>query len=381
MRLFSDQQTLLLATFQDAGNRQGQTLAPEAIATAYRQLAGCLPWNYLFRRCQINTNPAFSDGSVGYDLASNTITLTGATWPSWTTQALIVINSSLYAIQNVNSPTTATCVPNRAPYASIPSGTGYTLYQQEYELPSNFSRMTQLITLGNVWDTREVTPYEMLDIQRFFYSPSRPWKYCVMGSTYFTGQMALNLAPAPDQNYTFDILYQAAPRPRTLATAYISNGATQSIAVVGTAVTGTATTFTQNMVGCRLRQAYSGLTAPVGEFGVGGSINENTIQKVNSATSLTLVDAGVTASGIGFVIDDPVDCERESMDELFCRMCEYQYARLTRNTLANTHYAAMVAALNVARARDVRISERQNRYSPTMTLAGLAYTNIHAEGL
>lgn len=376
MRLFSDQENLLLATFQDAGNKQGQIIAPEAIATAYRQLAGCLPWSYLFRRCQINTNPAFTTGSVAYDLPSNTLTLTGATWPTWAAQGLICINASLYAIQNLTSGTTAKCVPNRAPYASIPAGTGYTLYQQEYQLPVDFSRMTQLITLGNVWDTKEVTAYEMLDIQRFFYSPSRPWKYCVMGSTYYAGKMALNLAPAPDQNYTYDILYQAMPRQRTLPTAY----STGTITATGTSVTGTQTNFTQAMVGCRLRQG-SDSSPPVGEFGLLGSTNENSIQSVQSATALTLVDACQATSNVGFVIDDPVDCDRMSMDEVFCRMCEYQYARLARNTLANAHYAAMVAALNVARARDVRISERQNRYSPVMTLEGLAYTNMHAQGL
>jgi hypothetical protein len=381
MRLFSDQQTLLLNIFQDVGVVRGPLLAPEAIATAYREIAGCLPWNYLWRRCQINTNPAFSSGSVGYVKSTNTLTLTGATWPAWTTQALIVINASLYAIQLVTSPTTATCVPNRAPNADVPSGTGFTLYQQEYALPSDFSRMTQLITLGNVWDTQEVFPWQMLDIQRFFYSPSRPWRYAIMGSTYFAGQMALNLAPAPDQNYTYDILYQAMPRQRTLASAYISNGTSQSIAVSGTAVTGTSTAFTSNMVGCRLRQAYSGLTAPTGEYGAGGSTNETTIQSVQSATGLTLVTPGVTASGVGFVIDDPVDVERQSMDEVFCRMCEYQFATLLSHGSAQDRYAVLSRALNIARARDVRTSERQNRNSPLMTLEALAYTNIHAQGL
>lgn len=380
MRLFSDQRTLLLGTYQDQGSRSAQFLADEAIGTAYREIAGCLPWQYLFRRTQINTNPAQITGTVAYNLASNTLTLSGATFPSWANQGLIVINTALYAIQNVVTSTTATCVADRAPYANISAGTGYTLYQQEYPLPVNFTRMVQLITLGSIWDTHEALPSQMLELQRFFYSPSRPWRYAVMGSNYLAGRMALNLAPAPDQNYTYDILYQAMPRHRTLATAYISNGTTQSIAVSGTSVVGTATVFTQAMVGCRLRQAYSGLTAPVGEYGVLGSMNEQSIQSVTDATHLTLVSAGVTGTGLGFVIDDPIDCDRMSMDEVFCRMCEYQFARLKRDTTANEKYTAMVRALNVARARDVRVSERQNTAAPPMTFEGLAFANMQAGG-
>ena len=374
MRLFSDQRTLLLKTYQDEGTGIGQFLVDEAIGTAYREIAGCLPWSYLHRRTQINTNAPQNTGTIAYSASSNVLTLTGATFPAWATQSLLLVNSAVYAIQNVLTSTTASLMPSRAPYADIVAGTAYQLMQSEYVLPVDYVRTDGLITMASVWTTFEVTPVDMLYMQRLFYTPQRPRWYTVRGSTYFGGRMCMEFAPPPDINYTYDIAYYAMPRQRTLAAPY----STGTVSVAGTAVTGVGTAFTQSMVGCRLRQGTTG-AVPVGEYGTAGSTAENTIQQVISGTSLLLADAGMTSSGVQFLIDDPVDCDRLSMDEVFCRMCEYQFARLKRDTTANDKYAALVVALNNARARDSRVTPGNNASNfmqPYGFLEGLAYAGV-----
>lgn len=370
MRLFSDQHRLLSATYHITGGVNADELAWEAINQSYREIAGVLPWDYLHRRAQINTHAAIANGTIGYNASTNVLTLTGSTWPSWVQQGLLIINTAIYAVQNSLSSTTVSLLPGRAPVTDIASGTSYVLIQSEYVLPEDWLRMEDFITVGNVWLTQEVEPGSLLQMSRMFYNAARPWMYTVRGSTYYAGRLAIEFAPPPDANYTYDMSYFVKPRPRTLGQSYTGG----TITVSGTTVTGVNTNFTQAMVGCRLRQGTAN-SIPVGEYGPLGSMHENSIRSVASATSLQLVDVGNSASNIQFLIDDPVDVERMSMDECFCRMCEYQFAQLTRSDKRQQVQDDMVMALRNARARDVRTQPRKN-IAIVPSFEALAYANL-----
>lgn len=373
MRLFSDQYNLLLTTYQSATTKIGQSMAYEAIACAYREIAGALPWSYLHKRTQINTNPAYSTGTVSYNATTNVLTLTGGTWPSYASQSTLIINSNIYAIQTVLSSTTVSLVPGRAPVVNITGGTAFTMVQGEYVLPIDFLRTEYLVQVGSVWITKEVQPGSLLPTERIFYNPSRPWVFMIHGSSYYAGRQCLTFAPPPDIAYPFDLAYFAQPRQRTLAVAYSAG----TVSANGTSVVGVGTAFTSSMAGCVLRQGTT-VSAPVGEFGANGSTNETIIASVQDATHLTLLTPSVTTSGVGFVIDDYVDIDRVSMDELFCRLCESQFATLTRHNNRQQKKAEAMSALNVARARDVRVAPRPDPYS-VPTLEAIAYANLNSQ--
>lgn len=367
MRLFSDMTGttgLLLNTYQDAGAVRGQAIANEAVAAAYRKIANVLPWSYLHRRYQIVTQPMQNTGTIAYNATTNVLTLNGGTWPSWVLQGQIVIGAAVFAIQNLLSSTTVSLLPGRAPTSDVTAGTAYTLFQSEYVLPVDFMRMEDLVIIGNAWRTWEVDPGSFLQIQRIFYNPSRPWQFLTRGSTFFSGRMAVEFSPAPDIKYIYDISYFAKPRPRTLVSVY----STGTVNVSGTAVTGIGTAFTQAMVGCVLRYG-SVAVLPVADN------NDHVIQSVQSPTALTLADAGTAATGANFVIDDPIDIERNSMDEVFCRMCEWEFAVLTRSNGLPLKRQLMVTALLEARAADVRKAPRQyDSISPSWQ--EVAYANM-----
>jgi len=182
----------------------------------------------------------------------------------------------------------------------------------------------------------------------------------------------MEFGPPPNAHFTYDMSYFTQPRQRALQTEYTTGTAT----AVGTAVVGTGTTFTQRMVGCGFRISENG-QIPAGEYGINGSINEGIVQSVTDATNLTLqlpipFDQSTTTP---FLIDDPVDVERGAMDEVYCRICEYEFAVLTRSDLRDTYYANMARALQNARAMDVRMSPRTGPYfAPTFDQ--IAYVNI-----
>lgn len=365
MRLFSDQRTLLLESFPSTGAKVAKARLAESVNQAYRWIGSVMPWSYLHRRTQIVTNAPYNTGTIAYTASTRVLTLTGGTWPAWTINGLILINSNVYAVQQVTDSTHIILQQNRSPVVNVTSGTTYNLVQQEYLLPVDYVRTEEVVPIGQWWWIRERAPTSMLETARLFSNPSRPWEFTVRGSLQVYGRMAMELMPPPDANYTIDVAYFAQPRQRTLPYEYTAG----VVSNTGSAVTGTGTAFTQSMVGCRLRQGTVN-NAPVGEFGELGSTIENTIQSVQSATTLTLYDAPpVNNSGVLFVIDDPVDFDRGCMDEAFCRMCEYQFAALSQLDDRAARQTAAYEALQRARAMDVRLSTRQQ--DPNLFVPGL----------
>lgn len=369
MRLFSDQITLLLESFQGAGSTHGNKLAKEAVAAAYRKI-GTMIWSYLRRRTQVNTVAPFSSGTITYTAATRTAVLAGSTWPAWASQAMLLIGNEAYAVQRRVDGTTIILQEGRAPIDDRPALTTYKMFQIEYVLPPNFVRVEQFVQMGTVWYLRPIEGASMLDLTRLFYNPARPWQYLLKGSTPFVGRMAIEFGPPPDGVYTYDVSYYATPRQRTLQDKY----STGTVTVNGTAVVGTGTTFTSAMVGCQLRQGTT-LSPPDGELGPDGSMRESTIAAVTDATHLILQEPGDSATDVKFVIDDPIDIERTSMDEAFCRMCEYEFAVLIQLNTRQQKRAEMIEALRCARAADARLSPRPDLYFPP-TLEQVAYANL-----
>ena len=354
MRLFSDQRAMLLSTYKNSGVQLGLDRATEAVNQAYRKIGAAQRWSYLHRRTQINTQAPYVTGTVGFTLATRTLTLTGGTFPTWAAQGTILFNESVYQVQQMVDANNLVLQDGRCPTTDIVSGQIYKLVQLEYLLPADYLRTEEFVQIGSWWLLRELQPGSMLQTARLFSQPSRPYQYSVRGSLFYHDRLALEFSPTPDANYTHDLTYFAKPRPPQLPYQYT----TGTVSVSGTAVTGSGTNFTSNMVGCQLRLG-SATAIPEGEFGPNGSLNEYTILAVNSATSITLQTAGITVSGYKYLIDDPIDIDRQSMDEYFCRCCEYEYEVLSRGTRVSEKEHDMNVALANAKARDIRLSPWQ----------------------
>lgn len=372
MRLFSDQRRLLLDAYQGNDSKITPARAIEAVAEAYRWIGGVRQWSYLHRRTQIVTSAPYTTGTVAISASTRIATVSGGTWPTWAANGLLIISSTVYAVQKYLSSTQLLLQPGRSPAADVAAGTAYTLCQIEYVLPQDYVRTEELVPIGHWWWIRERQPGSMLETARLFANPARPWEYMVRGSYQYPGYMAIEFMPPPNDQYTIDLSYFAKPRPRSLSYEYTKG----TVSVTGTAVVGTNTAFTQAMVGCRLRQGTTS-NQPVGEYGPQGSLAENTVLSVEDATHLTLIDNGGTSTNVMFVIDDPVDIERTAMDEVFCRQCENQYEKLSHMDKRGDKEAEVRLAFAKAVAADIRLSPRQqdpNLYVPG--LEALVYGNL-----
>ena len=358
MLLFSDQIRTLLDVYQAKGINISTSRAYDAVNQAYRHIASMARWSYLHRRTQINTVAPYSTGTVAFTASTRTLTLTSGSWPTWAGSGLLLIAGQVYAVERMVSSTILTLVADRCPVSDVAALTTYTIFRVEYLLPADFIRTEELVPIGQWWNMYERQPGSILQTSRLFSRPSRPFEFVVRGSMQSQGRMAMEFGPPPDAAYTLDLTYFAKPRQRTLPAAYRAG----TISVSGTTVTGVNTAFTPAMVGCRLRVGTTA-AAPVGESGDLGSLTESTVVAVTSSTVLIVADSLPTVNDVQFIVDDPVDIDRQSMDELFCRLCEQQFEILGNFNDRSTKDAEVRAVFLTARASDVRLSPHQQSYA------------------
>lgn len=326
MRTFHDQIEFLQASYPTADGARAMSIMRLAVHDAYNDIGTMHRWNYLSRRTQINTVASQQTGSIEYDAATRVATLSGASWPSWAKYGSIVISANIYKIESVDG-ADATLVADRSPVVDFAAGTAYVLYRDQYHLPPDFLKRQEMVQTGRVWRLNYIEPTDTAIRQQWQWTPNTPWAYTIRGDQYGNGgTYAIEFIPPPSEANTYDLTYAGLPRQRTLRREY----STGSVSVSGTTVTGTATAFTSDMVGCVIRFGDTE-HIPTSEFGEYFSRNEQIVASVESATSLTLKEPATTASGVYFIIDDPVDLPGARLYGLFDRLCESQWETRVRS--------------------------------------------------
>src|SRR5579872_702049 len=150
---------LRLTTYQDCVDHlldylgsstddQSERFCRRAVQDAYNKLPGMHSWSYLYARGRVTTVGPQQTGTIAYTNSTLTVTLSGATWPSWVTQGVIVLNNIPYPIASNPTNTTITLPPQANPGADITAGATYTLYQDAYSLPIDFSQCDEIMNVN-----------------------------------------------------------------------------------------------------------------------------------------------------------------------------------------------------------------------------------------
>ncbi|NBT75718.1 MAG: hypothetical protein EBT15_07085, partial [Betaproteobacteria bacterium] len=146
---------------------------------------------------------------------------------------------------------------------------------------------------------------------------------------------------------SLDFTYRRSPRTLRLS-GHETTARAGTVSAAGTSVTGVGTSFSSGMVGSVLR---FGTAAQLPD--TLGSMNpyvaEARIVSVASTTALT-IDASVTASGVKYVVTDPVDMP-PGMHNCMLSGCEYWLAR-TRNQKPDSAFALYQRDLRLAMEND-----------------------------
>ncbi len=282
--------------------------------------------NGTFNVTVVDANNFNLDGSTG-----NGAYVSGGTWsmiwPTWVTDGVLLIGTTTYEVATNPTPTTITLKSASNPGADITTPAPFTLYQDEYILPSDFQESSEFVITQNVRILEHISPTEWSTLHRANWGPSTPVYYTFTGNNNHLGAMAVRFFPPPDSIYPMNFMYKRYPRP--LRVEKYSTG-TLAISSGQATVTGTGTAWTASMVGSILRISGDPLNAPTSYEGDNPPLYEQIIAGFTSATSLTLdATLGQSLSGLPYTISDPADIDVGAMGTFLLREIERQ-SRLVR---------------------------------------------------
>jgi hypothetical protein len=307
--------------------------AKRIVIDAYRSIPNKRDWNYYKRLLRVNTVAAQSTGTIEYVESTRTMTLTGATWPSWATGGSIRIGQTMYYIESIPTSTTIILNSETTPGDDLDAGTSYVLSKDTYTLPSDFRSLLGINWQSGTYNPAYVDYEQFISLSTLVTGPAAPTYYTIFGDRLAMGRKALLFYPAPDLAYPVNAFYNGAGRP--LSIEYYRAGTVSSTAASRT-ITGSGTAWTSAMIGSVIRFAQTAardtagnLIYPTGTDGLYPAAMEYIITAVASATSLT-VDAAaeLTLTATAYEISDPIDVNEGAMMNLFYRSIDLQ-ARLS----------------------------------------------------
>ena len=328
-----------------------------AVLGAYTDLAGRYDWLYYHTELDVRLDAAYSTGTVEYNNATKKVTLTGGTWPENAIEGRVKIDDVRYPIETRENDYIIVLPSSANPGKDIAAETSYTWIRTSYTLPADFKDMDPPHTEDSYHSVVPVSLDTILGFERHVRASANPPQWFAVGpDPHIYGQMAIYVQYEPDTAEGLRFYYRRYPR-RLKYSGGESAASTGTIAVSGSTVTGTGTSFTSDMVNATIRFGTS-TTKPTGVRGLNPYSEQRIIKSVNSSTSITLdSSASDLSAGTKYVISDPIDM-RPSMHEAFFRGCEWKLS-LSRRT------------------QDAPPADTFNWYTQAIRLAGEAEAPTH----
>jgi len=275
--------------------------------TAYESLIAAHEWPHLRRYGRVAVYAPYTTGTVTFDADAGTLTLSDGTWPTWAATGVVSV-SGVEAGVKARTSGTVLQISDETPWPDDFEDQSYSISPLYYQLPDDFER-----TMGPVSETWgygavNVTLDEILRHRRMNMTTGTPCFFAVAGHPTEMNRKVLYVYPYPSNDETLDFAYEAKVRAiRFDGDEVISSGGTMSVSLGGTTVTGSSTTWTDDLVGGVLRIGTAS-TRPAGSYSENAAVEELVVESVESTTQLTLATAAsAAASGVKYTISDPFD--------------------------------------------------------------------------
>ncbi len=286
-----------------------------AIESVLRETLAEHDWAFLQNDATIVTKAPYYTGTITYVASTRTMTLSGGTWPTWAANGVVLIGDRWYDVESRTS--NSVIVMKDGPPADISAPSAFGIYQDIYDLPSDFSVLQNIVRL-DTWQPLEMkSPQALFELRQTWRSAATPDSFAIYGSPNTPGRMAIRFAPVPDAEEEFPYLYKRSPKKPTL---YKETTGTVAMTAGSATVTGTGTAFSSKHVGAILRigqdsKNFAGSTSE--EY---PNVFEAKIISVADAFTLTVDTlAAETVANRTVCISDPIDIEQTTMTSLVHR--------------------------------------------------------------
>ena len=323
-----------------------------AVQRAYNEVAYLRDWEFYVTHGRVNLEPTWT-GTVTFDKSTETLTKqTGDAFPANAKYYKVRIGNVVANIKTRSSDSALVLDPTITFANNISSAETATLYRSEYPLPSDFRNVDSPID-ENTWTSFcYVTPDQAMKMERSQVVEGSPHYWTIVKDPDSLTGFVVKILGYPTVAETLDFTYRRTPRQLRIS-GHETNSRAGTISTSGTAVTGSTTAFSSNMVGSILR---IGTAADLPD--TLGSITpfeaESEIASYSSATSIATVDILSTYSDVKYLVTDPVDAPPH-MTNCILSAAEYWLSR-TRNQDAEGAFAMY--------QRDLRLALESDQLAP-----------------
>jgi hypothetical protein len=349
------------------GNEASQEAVRHAVQSAYLDIINGYNWSSLEKPGRIHLHAAQATGTVTYTHATRTLTLAGATWPSWVTDATLKLNDTLCEVETYVDTTNIILDATLNPGADLAAGTTYSLFCRYYPLPSDFVNFTGPMGRNSWAYGQQIGMAEMTAYQRN-YSSTGPIQYYAIGERpNRPAEKAIYPWPFAPASEPLDFTYQR--RPRELQYTGRDDAdmkGTITVTTASTAVVGSGTAFETDMAGAMLLIGRDGTNVPTGRFGLYRYAEQHRIHSVTTTLAMALASNVTTgATGRKYVVTDPIDIETCAQNA-FLRYMEMHLA-LNRNICDAKGNSLGNQFINVAEKamREAMAASYPTRYDPS----------------
>lgn len=341
-----------LAGFSGKGvSASGTHALRTAAQAALRELATHHEWSYFHAIGRVATVAPQTDGTLSYVESTRIATLTGATWPSWTTYGVLVVGDTVYEVESVTDATNAVLRSTTTPGEDLTDVT-YTLGRDLYPLPADFASADSMMVATNSYMLSFRQFNEIVDGRRMMRGPAQPTEFAITGALTGDGLLGIKLFPMPDDRYPIDFAYRR--KPRDLVIDEVNDGHVTVAPSLAT-VTGFNTSFDARLVGSVIRVGNDSKNVPTGRGGVYPYKAERRILSVESPTALTVDGVfAVTATKVRYAVSDPVDIEGGAMEDAMYKLAERRLRAFLRMKPIPGEESEVLRCLAAARDADSR---------------------------
>lgn len=324
---------------QGSQSATSEATLKDAILEAYLEFPKLRNWNYLGAITRITTVAPYSTGTVTYDHTGGAyerlFTFSSGALPAGFDNGTIRINSVDYEIERRIDASRAVADSVFNPGADV-AASSFVAFIDTYTLPPDFLYLDDPIYHNLCPGMTYVPPAAWLAAKRYSASQSGyAFTYTIMADPRRHNQWAMRMWPYPASARAIDIPYQRKPRPIVYFGTEDDSNAGTVVTDGTTAIAGTGTSFSEQMVGSVLRVANNTKNLPTGREGNVNFAAERIIESYTSATAIvtdSLVAQLNGGLGVKFRIADPIDLsDRMLVAFKRCVMKQASIVRYMRN--------------------------------------------------
>ena len=301
-------------------------VARRAAQQACSNLHSYHDWRWFRKEVTLPIDQVYSTGTLTYDLPSNTMTLTGGVWPTWSVYGLIRIGDIDYEVRVRNSDTVVTLSPQSHPESSITMATPYLIQRFAYPLPADFNAAVECVRQP----FRDILHYRSNNSSSISWmsNSSQLW-YTINRSTQVRDQFDLWVGSRSNIDGTISLQYKA-KNPLLRYDRY-ENGL-YTVASGSQSVAAVNAMFNSTMIGQYLRLSPDRVNFPTNMFGNNPFAFESQISSVTPPETLGIaIPADQNYTNVKGIISSQIDCADGAMYDFLCRDAEKQFRLISRS--------------------------------------------------